>query len=148
MPYKHLEVRKAGYVMPRSGISAQKMNRHPTIRTASMSRGGGYDLPGYAYMLFWSSIVFTVALVSIVSLYVAPQVAPNPLVQLAEVPVGKIQLTVDRAGLCRHLLFHNDSGRFEEDGTGRCHSLISEDLLVNSVRTNRADALSRVFKLR
>jgi hypothetical protein len=124
------------------------MNRRPTIRTAALRRARGYDTPGYAYVLFWSSIVFTVALVSFASLYVPPQALPSPQVQLIEIPVAKIQLTANRAGLCRHLLFHNDTGHFEEDGTGRCHSLIAQELLVNSVRTNRADALSRVFKFR
>jgi len=118
------------------------------MRTAGLSRGGGYDVPGGAYVLFWLSIILTVALVSFASLYAPPRTLPSPELQVIELPVAKIQLTANRAGDCRHLLFHNDTGRFEDDGVGRCRGLIAEELLVNSIRTNRADALARVFKFR
>jgi len=43
---------------------------------------------------------------------------------------------------------HNASGRFEDGGTGKCHGLIPDELLVDTVRANRADAIGRVFKIR
>jgi hypothetical protein len=113
-----------------------------------MRRGGGYDALRRTYVVFWVSMIVTAALLTFVTLYVRPRALPIPEMQAVELPVAKIQLTANRAGLCRHLLFHNDTGRFEDDGAGRCRGLIAEDLLVNSIQTNRADALSRVFKLR
>lgn len=123
------------------------MNRRSTIRTVGTSRGG-YAVPGWTYVFFWASVLLTVALVSFASLYAPLRALPSPELQVIELPVAKIQLTANRAGECRHLLFHNDTGRFENDGIGRCRGLIAEELLVNSVRTNRADALARVFKFR
>jgi hypothetical protein len=149
MQYKHPEVRKGGVRYASLGNKVlRKMTRHPTVRTAGMRRGGGYDALRRTYVVFWVSMIVTAALLTFVTLYVRPRALPIPEMQAVELPVAKIQLTANRAGLCRHLLFHNDTGRFEDDGTGRCRGLIAEELLVNSIRTNRADALARVFKIR
>jgi hypothetical protein len=124
------------------------MKRHPrTVRTAGLSRDS-YAGPAWAYVLFFGVAMAAVAALTVASFYLPPRALPGSEVQFVEFPVAKIQLTANREGMCRHLLFHNDTGRFEDDGTGKCHGLIAEELLVNSISTNRVEALARVFKLR
>jgi hypothetical protein len=62
--------------------------------------------------------------------------------------VAKIQLNPDQRGLCRNLVFHNDSGRFEDSGTGRCKGLSDDEMHAAMARENRASSMARVFKAR
>jgi len=121
------------------------MNREPlsTIRV-----GRGYLAPRRAYVFFCASIVFTVALLTIATFILPPRALPITGTGAAAFPVATIQLIPNRDGLCRNLLFYNDNGRFEEGGTGKCRGLIPDELLVDTVRANRADAIGRVFKFR
>jgi hypothetical protein len=123
------------------------MNRHPTDRTAGLSRGGN-AVPGWAYVFFCVSTIFVMVFLTVAGFYLPPRVFPSTQMQVVLLPVARIQLSSNRDGQCRHLIFHNDTGRFEDDGTGRCHGLIAEELLVNSIQTDRSAALARVFKLR
>jgi hypothetical protein len=45
-------------------------------------------------------------------------------------------------------LFHNDTGHFEDAGSGACRGLIPQHLLIDTVRGRQADAMARVFKFR
>jgi hypothetical protein len=121
------------------------MNRHPIVHSVRAS-GGSYLAPGRAYVFFCISIVFTVALLTFTSLYLPPRALQTGEMKAVEFPVAMIQLIPNRAGLCRHLVFHNDTGHFEEGETGQCHGLIPAELLVDTVRVNRTEALGRVFK--
>lgn len=94
----------------------------------------------------WSvAIGFGVLIVGAASLVRwSPDPAALPEV---ETPVASIQLSPDRDGVCRQLLFHNTNGRFEDGGTGRCRGLIPDEMLVEST-ARRNEALARVFKTR
>jgi hypothetical protein len=63
-------------------------------------------------------------------------------------PVAKIQFNPDQRGLCRHLVFHNDTGRFEQSGTGRCKGLSDDETNAEMARENRTSSMARVFKSR
>ena len=65
-----------------------------------------------------------------------------------EIPVAMIQFTPDRNGVCRHLLFHNDSGRFEERGSVRCDGSIPNEQLLAAIREKRDSAIAQAFKFR
>src|SRR5688572_26014488 len=105
------------------------MNRHPIIRAVHASRG--YVASSRAYVFFCASIVFTVALLTFASFLLPPRALPTAELKAAALPVAMIQFVPDRTGQCRHVVFHNDTGRFEEGGTGKCHSLIADELLVD-----------------
>lgn len=122
------------------------MKRHPIVRAARASRG--YVASRRAYVFFCASIVFTVALLMLATFFLPPRPMPMAELRAVELPVAMIQFVPDRAGQCRHLVFHNDTGRFEEGGTGQCRSLIADALLVDTIRSNRTEALGKVFKLR
>jgi hypothetical protein len=122
------------------------MNQHRTAPAARASRG--YVPPRRAYVLFCASIVFTVGLLTFATFILPPRALPTPALPGVAMPVANIQLVPNRDGQCRHLMFHNDNGRFEEGETGQCHGLIPDSLLVDSIRATRADAIGRVFKIR
>ena len=129
--------------MPVWAIKRAKMNRQPiepAVRRSLASRR--------AYAFFCASIVFTVALLTITTFILPPRALPTVALPAAAFPVATIQLIPNRDGQCRSLLFHNNTGRFEEGGIGKCHGLIPDELLVDTVRANRADAMGRVFKIR
>jgi hypothetical protein len=132
--------------MSASAIKRAAMNRQPIEPTVRVSRG--YLASRRAYVFFCASIVFTVVLLTVATFILPPRALPNAALSTAAFPVATIQLVPNRDGLCRSLLFHNTSGRFEDGGTGKCHGLIPDELLVDTVRANRADAIGRVFKIR
>ena len=51
--------------------------------------------------------------------------------QMLVIPVTRIQWFPDRNDKCRTLLFHNDSRRYQDNGTGKC--TIPTDMLIRSV---------------
>ena len=63
-------------------------------------------------------------------------------------PVAKIQFNPDQNGQCRHLVFHNDTGRFEQSGTGRCKGLSDDEMAAAMERESRSNSMARVFKAR
>jgi hypothetical protein len=71
------------------------------------------------------------------------QMRPSPSAPALEVPVARIQFIPDRNNLCRALLFHNDSGRYQDAGTGKC--LLSADMLVWTIH-GRSEAFAEAFK--
>ena len=81
-------------------------------------------------------------------LLVPPPTFPAGDPRGANLPVAKIQLNPDQKGQCRHLVFHNDTGRFEESGMGRCKGLSGDDGEAELAREARTNAMSRVFKFR
>ncbi len=137
---------RAGYATPATA-KRPRMKQRPNARALHESRGN-YAASRGAYLFFCVAVAFAVALLTITSFILPPRALPTAELRKAEIPVAAIQLSPDRNGLCRHLLFHNDTGRYEEAGTGRCHSLIPAHLLIETVRGRRADALGKVFKLR
>jgi hypothetical protein len=60
-----------------------------------------------------------------------------------DIPVARIQFIPDRNNLCHALLFHNDSGRFQDAGKGKC--VFPDSILVWTVRS-RAEAFSEAFR--
>jgi hypothetical protein len=123
------------------------MRPEPTPRIQFPSRGH-YRAPRGAYLFFCVAVALTVALLICASLLLPARVVQGAATQEVGHPVATIQFTPDRQGLCRQLLFHNDTGRFEHAGTGTCRNQIPEQLLVETVRGRRAEALARVFKFR
>jgi hypothetical protein len=124
------------------------MNRPPIVRARYASRRVFVATRG-TYLLFWAAVVCTVALLTLSGFFVPPRAVQSLEPQAVEtIPVATIQLYSDRKGLCRHLLFHNDSGRFDEGGFAPCRGLIPAELLVDTVRGKRSEAMAKVFKFR
>jgi hypothetical protein len=126
--------------------SARAMRRSSNARRRGPSRGG-YAASGGAYLFFCVTVVLTVGLLVFASFALGPRAVEPVALQRAGTPVATIQFTPDGKGLCRRVKFHNDSGRFENDGTGPCRNMISDQFLVETV-SPRAEALARVFKFR
>jgi hypothetical protein len=99
---------------------------------------------GSAYIFFCGSIVLTVAALTIMSFLLPPRQLQSTDLQKLRIPVAKIELVPDRKGQCRHIMFHNDSGRFEEGVTGRCSGLNSDD--DGEAAARRSDAVKKAFK--
>ena len=108
---------------------------------------GGYAASGGAYLFFCVAVVLTVAMLTFASLVLGPRDVEPVVLQQPGYRVATIQFTPDGKGLCRRLKFYNESGRFEDDGSGPCRNLIPDQMLVETV-SRRADALARVFKFR
>ena len=132
--------------MPLSAVERAEMDRQSTEPAVAVSRG--YTPPRLAYVFFCGSIVFTVALLTIATFILPPRALPMAELPSAGTPLATIQLLPNRDGQCRNVLFHNQSGRFEDGGTAKCRGLIPDELLVDSVRANRNEAIGRVFKIR
>jgi hypothetical protein len=81
-------------------------------------------------------------------LLVPPPTFPAGDPRGANLPVAKIQLNPDQKGQCRHLVFHNDTGRFEQSGMGRCKGLSDDEALSEAAREHRTNSMARVFKAR
>jgi hypothetical protein len=66
--------------------------------------------------------------------------------QKLKIPVAKIQGLPDRHDLCRTLSFHNDSGRYQDIGLGKC--TIPDDMLIWTVSRTRtfAEAFKSAWK--
>jgi hypothetical protein len=116
------------------------MARRQSIRSIRRSRHAAVWV---VYLLVCGSIVSAGAMLGVTGLRLSskdPQTAPPPAL---EIPVTRIQLFPDRDNLCRTLLFHNDSGRYQEGGTGQC--TIPKDMLVWTLRS-RTEAFAEAFK--
>src|SRR5262245_57144866 len=124
------------------------MNRPPIVRARYANRAQFVATKG-AYLFFCGAVVFTVALLTISGFFLPPRAVQSLEHPVGDpIPVAKIQLNRDERGLCRQLTFHNDSGRFDEGGFAPCRGLIPEELLVDTVRGQRNEAISKVFKMR
>jgi hypothetical protein len=124
------------------------MSSPPPVHARNASRRA-YLATGATYLLFCGTVVCSVALLTVSGFFLPPRaVQSNEHHATEAVPVATIQLYSDRRGLCRHLFFHNDTGRFDEGGFAPCRGLIPAELLVDTVRTRRSDAMSKVFKFR
>jgi hypothetical protein len=124
------------------------MNRLPIVRARYANRQA-VVATGATYLLFCVGIVCAVALLTVSGFILPPRAVKSVELQAAKaIPVATIQLYSDRKGLCRHLLFHNDTGRFDEGGFAPCRGLIPAELLVDTVRGKRSEAMAKVFKFR
>jgi hypothetical protein len=106
-------------------------------------RRSRYATVWVAYVLICATTVFTGAMLGVsgpTSSPVEPQSAPR---KAPDIPVARIQFIPDRDNLCHALLFHNDSGRFQDAGMGKC--IYPDSMLVWTVRS-RAEAFSEAFK--
>src|SRR5258708_33648098 len=118
------------------------MARSQSMRAGRIRRSR-YATVWVAYLLLCGCMVFAGAILRV------PGFAPSPgdlqagQPPAAEIPVARIQLIPDRNNLCRALLFHNDSGRYQDAGTGKC--IFPDSMLVWTVRS-RAEAFSEAFK--
>jgi hypothetical protein len=121
------------------------MNRRPNARVKAAKRVKR-ESAGGAYIFFCGSIVVTVAALTITSFLLPPRKLQSTDLQKLRIPVAKIELNPDRKGECRHILFHNDSGRFEEGGTGRCSGLNTSDEDGQVAAERRSEALKKAFK--
>jgi hypothetical protein len=94
-----------------------------------------------AYLLVCGSIVVAGSMLKMTDFAFGPrnppQKGPSP-----EIIVAKIQLLPDRNDLCQTLLFHNDSGRYQDGGLRQCS--IPRDMFV-WVRA-RHEAFAEAFK--
>jgi hypothetical protein len=123
------------------------MNRSPLVRSRYANRAQFVATKG-AYLFFCGAVVFTVALLTVSGFFLPTKAVQSVEHAVVPIPVAKIQLNQNEKGLCRQLTFHNDSGRFDEGGFGPCRGLIPEELLVDTVRGQRNEAISKVFKMR
>jgi hypothetical protein len=124
------------------------MSSPPIVRARYVSRQA-FVATGATYLLFCGAIVCTVALLTLSGFFLPPRAVQSIEPQAAAtIPLATIQLYSDRKGLCRHLLFHNDTGRFDEGGFAPCRGLIPAELLVDTVRGKRSEAMAKVFKFR
>jgi hypothetical protein len=91
-----------------------------------------------------------VALLGLVcaGLLVPPPTFPAGDPRGANLPVAQIQFNPDQKGQCRHLVFHNDTGRFEQSGLGRCKGLSDDETNAEAARESRTNSMARVFKSR
>ena len=110
---------------------------------AGRIRRSRYTTVWVAYLLLCGCMVFTGAILRVTGFAPPPgdlQAGRPPAV---EIPVARIQLIPDRNNLCRALLFHNDSGRYQDSGMGQC--TVPKDMLVWIVH-NRAEAFADAFR--
>jgi hypothetical protein len=121
------------------------MPGRPTKRARHARRGVHARNRG-AHVFFSGCVIAALGFLIVASFTAPPRrgLPPAP----AEIPVAMIQFMPDRNGLCRRLLFHNDSGRYEDGGSGRCGGLIPDDKLLTTVRAKRDTAIAQAFKFR
>jgi hypothetical protein len=108
-------------------------------------RRSGYAAFWGAYLLLCGSMVFAGAMLKLTGWALPPgelQAVQAPPV--VETPVARIQFIPDRNNLCRALLFHNDSGRYQEGGTGQC--TIPRDMMTVWTVNSRAEAFAQAFR--
>src|SRR5262245_45525209 len=129
--------------------SVGTMNERPIVNARPASRGQP-AVSRAAYVVFCGGISIAVLFLTFSSLILPKRAFPTTSSDArgAKIPVAKIQLTPDQKGQCRHLVFHNDTGRFEESGMGRCKGLSGDEMEAEIARENRNAAVSRVFKFR
>jgi hypothetical protein len=105
-------------------------------------RPSRYAAVWIAYLLLCSSTIFAGAMLRVAGFAVPPE-TQTVQPQAHEVPVARIQLIPDNNNLCRALLFHNDSGRYQEGGIGQC--TIPRNMMVWTVHS-RAEAFAQAFR--
>jgi hypothetical protein len=123
------------------------MTEHSTISVRPASRGEP-AVSRVAYVIFCGGILVAVLFLTFSSLILPKRAFPTGEQRVAKIPVARIQFTPDQKGQCRHMVFHNDTGRFEESGMGRCKGLSGDDGEAELAREARTNAMSRVFKFR
>jgi hypothetical protein len=104
-------------------------------------RRSRYATVWVAYVLICGSTVFTGAMLG--SLNSPPAELQSVQRKAPDIPVARIQFIPDRDNLCHALLFHNDSGRYQDAGRGKC--IFPDSLLVWTIHS-RAEAFSEAFK--
>lgn len=124
------------------------MNERPIVSARPASRGEP-AVSRVAYVIFCGGISIAVLFLTFSSLFLPKRAYPTSEQRgAAKIPVARIQFTPDQNGQCRHLVFHNDTGRFEESGMGRCKGLSGDEMEAEIARENRNNAVSRAFKFR
>ena len=118
------------------------MVRRESIRTRQTSRSR-YAVVWVAYLLLCGSMVLAGAMMRVTGFALSSGEVPAGQPPAVEIPVARIQFIPDRNNLCRALLFHNDSGRYQDGGIGQC--TIPKDMLVWSVQS-RAEAFADAFR--
>jgi hypothetical protein len=102
-----------------------------------------------AYAAFCVGVVAAAAGLTFSGFVLPPRALPSVETPAPpRISVATIQLSRDEKGLCRQLLFHNDSGRFDEGGFGECRGLIPDHMLVETLSGKRNEAISKAFKFR
>jgi hypothetical protein len=146
-PIKNFEKCKATAIeRPNASLASaayfEIMDRRHSMR-GPRARRSSYA-GGIAYVLFCACTVLAGTTLTVTGFVFAPRD-----VQAAQqVPVARIQFVPDRNDLCRVLLFHNDSGRYQDAGRGPCSNQISENMLVWTSRGSRIDAFAQAFRPR
>jgi hypothetical protein len=106
-------------------------------------RRRGYAAFWGAYLLLCGSMVFAGA--KLTGWAVPPgELQALPVPPPVETPVARIQFLPERNNLCRALLFHNDTGRYQEGGIGEC--TIPRDMMTVWNVNSRAEAFSQAFR--
>jgi hypothetical protein len=108
-------------------------------------RRSGYAAFWGAYLLSCGGMLLVGTMLKISGSAPPPgdlQVAQAPAA--VETPVARIQFMPDRNNLCRALMFHNDSGRYQEGGTGEC--TIPRDMMTVWNVNTRAEAFAQAFR--
>jgi hypothetical protein len=106
-------------------------------------RRNRYAAVWVAYLLGCGSIVLAGALLGATAVRFTSPAAQAAAPPALAIPVTRIQLFPDRDDLCRTLFFHNDSGHYQDGGTGRC--TIPADMLTWTFR-GRAEAIAEAFR--
>jgi hypothetical protein len=109
-------------------------------------RRSGYAAFWGAYLLLCGSVVFAGAMLQMTG---SASPSPRDLQSVrsppaTETPVARIQFLPDRDNLCRALMFHNDTGRYQEGGIGQC--TIPRDMATVWNVASRAEAFSQAFR--
>lgn len=108
-------------------------------------RRGYYAAAWVAYLLLCGSIVLAGSMLKVTGFDLSPEQLQAAQPQKLEIPVTRIQSIPDSNNLCRVLLFHNNSGRYQDGGTGPCRNLISKEAVIWPSR-RRAEAFAQAFK--
>src|ERR1700726_580924 len=95
------------------------------------------------YLLLCGSIAFAGATLRVTGLAVPPRDLPRGTPPTLDIPVARIQSLPDRNDMCRTLLFHNDTGRYQEAVPGKC--TIPKDMQVWTF-PGRAAAFAEAFR--
>jgi hypothetical protein len=107
------------------------------------SRQSRYAPVWVAYLLVCAGIVVAGAMLTLTDIGTSPVDLQAAQPKALESPVARIQSTPDRNDLCRILLFHNDSGRYQDGGMGKC--IFPNDMLVWTIR-GRGEAFADAFR--
>jgi hypothetical protein len=102
-----------------------------------------YAAGAVGYLLLCGGILFAGAMLGGAAKAVSPRDLPIGLAPALEIPMARIQSLPDRNNLCRALVFHNDSGSYQEGPLGKC--TIPKDMMVWTY-PGRAEAFAEAFK--